>query len=142
MSAAILDPLGIYLAACPQLAGGEMHVDEVSFGVPYVLYMRPELEVVRRYADKSTMCQYMFGVRSSQSYPVETLQVMKNSELQRRVNVWMQEQRATGNLPALPAGLTPRRVEVLQTECPLEDGLTTGKFELLCRIIYLKKGEE
>jgi hypothetical protein len=141
MGDSIIEALQKYFLGCPLISDGRLGVDYLpEHGVAYSLDTTPASEIIQQYIDGGSLRQYLFVFRSAKDYGPDTLQNMANSGLFEALAAWMERQTRARNLPVLPEGLLPRRIEAQSTGYLFTSSPDTGKYQIQCRLIYYRKG--
>ena len=102
----IIDALTKYFIKCELLRDGAMRVDYLGEKpVEYTLETMPTDPIMKRYADGSTVRQYLFAFGSREYYSQDRLQNIKNSGFYEKLSDWVEAKSKAGELPELPDGM-------------------------------------
>lgn len=137
----IIQSLRDYFLACPLMGDSAINVDYLPEGpvVEYSIDTTPATEVVKWYTDGSSVRQYLFVIRSVNEYGPDVLQNLANSGFYENLAAWMERQTKAGNLPQLPAGKTPQKIEAQSTGYLFVSGPDVGKYQIQCRLQYFQE---
>lgn len=144
----ITEGLYDWLQACPLIDGNYMGVNYLEDGpLTFSLEEAPSQAVRSRYiagstpGSESSVREFDFILASRESYSADALENLRVSGLYERLVAWMEAQNAEGVLPALPAGMTARKVlpttngYALQTD-PLSQ---KQRYQIQCKLTYYKE---
>lgn len=142
MSQTMIQSLADYFLDCPLTTGGTITVDFLpETKMEYSVNTSPASEIVKRYADDSSVRFYPFFLRSVKEYDLDILQKLSDCGFFENLSDWLDAQSRTGNLPLLPEGKIPQKIEALSTGYVLTtESATTAKFEIQCRLQYFQEG--
>lgn len=105
----------------------------------YCIEVVPCKPVLTKYADGSSKNQYLFIFASREFYSEDECNNMKNLEFYERLEEWIESQDISGNLPQLPEGHTPQRIEVLSSGYVMDNDTKTARYQIQCRLKYIKQ---
>ena len=145
MSATILEALFDYFSGCPLMADGRLNIDYLpedtgKAGVEYAISTTPTEDVVYRYRGGGARCRYPFTISSVNDYGPDEAQNMLNSGFYESLADWLHRQARARNLPALPAGLTPRSIRATGPGYLYQPDVNAGKYQIQCDLEYYRKG--
>lgn len=140
MSKTIIQALFDWFADCDILSiDTELNVDYLGDEAQqYCIEVVPCSPVIRRYADGSTKNQYLFIFASREYYSEDECNNMKNLEFYEKLEGWIENQSIHDNLPQLPDGDTPLSVEVLSSGYVMDNDTKTARYQIQCRLKYVK----
>lgn len=107
----------------------------------YSIETVPCQPVLKRYADGSTVRQYLFHLVSRENYGPEIRQNLDNLGVYERFSGWLEEQTHRGNLPVLDAGKQALKVEALTVGYAYETGLDAAQYRIECKFTYFQEGQ-
>ena len=140
MSDTIIKSLWDYFLACPLMSDKKINVDFLpEKGVEYSIDTTPATEIVKQYIDGSSVRQYLFVIRSVEDYGPDVLQNLSNSGFYESLSTWLENQTREKNLPSLPEGKEPQKIEAQSTGYLFTTGPDTGKYQIQCRLQYFQE---
>lgn len=137
----IIQSLYDFFTTCPLLGDNKINVDYLpETAVEYTVDAITGDPIIRRYARGATLRHYLFAFGSREFYGPDVLQNIANSGFYEQFSAWLDAQTAVKNFPALPAGQTPRRIEVQSTGYLFGADPDTARYQIQCRLIYYQEG--
>lgn len=141
MATTIIKSLWEYFLSCPLTGDRKLNVDYLpENGIEYSIDTTPATEIVKQYTGGSSIRQYLFVFRSVNEYGNDELQNLANSDFYEQFAEWLEQQSQGGNLPELPAGKKPIKIEAQSTGYLFTTGPDTGRYQIQCRLLYLQEG--
>ena len=138
----IIEGIRAYLADCPLLAGGVLHVNFLDERGPsgYTIDEVPGDLIVKRYTDGSTVRQAVFLVASAEDYSRDALENLKACGFYEQLADWLENNNKAGILPALPAGCTALSMETTTNGYCIRTDIQQNvqRYQVQCRLLYLK----
>lgn len=108
----------------------------------YSIEVIPCSPILKKYADGSAKCQYLFVFASRNYYGEDNQLNMANLEFYEKLENWIEHQNIFQNLPKLPDGCIPQSVEVLSGGYNMDNDTQTARYQIQCRLKYLKIKED
>ena len=140
MATTIIKSLWDYFLDCPLTEDKKLNVDYLpDKGIEYSIDTTPATDIVKKYTDGSSIRQYLFVFRSVNEYGNDELQNLANSDFYEWFSEWLEQQSRGGNLPELPAGKTPIKIETQSTGYLFTTGPAVGRYQIQCRLLYLQE---
>lgn len=144
MADTIIKSLRDYFLQCPLMGGKKINVNYLPAecrknGVEYSIDTTPATEIIKRYADGSTVRQYLFVIRSVADYGADILQNLANSGFYEELADWLAQQTQRELLPALPPGKQAQSIEAQSTGYLFTSQAGSGKYQIQCRLKYFQK---
>lgn len=140
----IAESLYEYFSECPLLADNRrINIDFLPDDKrEYSISMIPSTPVVKQYLDGTTRRQQLFYFGSSEYWDQTALQNLANSGFYEQFADWIERQNKIRVFPELPEGMTPEKIECLTTGyLHSRDESGNAKYQIQCRITYIKKGD-
>lgn len=138
----IIEGIRAYLADCPLLAGGVLHVNFLDDRGPsgYTIDEVPGDLIVKRYTDGSTVRQAVFLVASAEDYSRDALENLKACGFYEQLADWLECNNRVGILPVLPAGCTALSMETTTNGYCIRTDIQQNvqRYQVQCRLLYLK----
>ena len=124
----IIEGIRAYLADCPLLAGGVLHVNFLDERGPsgYTIDEMPGDLIVKRYTDGSTVRQAVFLVASAEDYSRDALENLKACGFYESLADWLESNSMAG---ILTNGYCIR-TDIQQN---------VQRYQVQCRLLYLKE---
>lgn len=139
----IIEGIRAYLADCPLLAGGVLHVNFLDDRGPsgYTIDEVPGDLIVKRYTDGSTVRQAVFLVASAEDYSRDALENLKACGFYEQLADWLESNNRTGILPVLPAGCTALSMETTTNGYCIRTDIQQNvqRYQVQCRLLYFKE---
>lgn len=128
-----------FILGCPYLKDGYLQVDFLGDKpVEYTLDTSPEGGALRRYADGSSLCEFVFVFASREHYGADVAAALENCGFYERFAAWLDEQTRRGNLPLLGEGRRAQKIEAVNAGCLKDANLGGARYEIKCRLVYQK----
>lgn len=136
----IINSLYKYFLSCPLLGDKKLNVDflpeeETEYSIDSI----PAAEVVKSYIDGSSIRQYLFVIRSVNSYGPDILMNIANSGFFESLSAWMEGQTKAGHFPELPNKKVPRKLYAQSSGYLFIAGPDVGKYQIQCRLEYFQE---
>lgn len=129
-----------YVTVCPLLAKGYLRVDSLGARpIEYGIATLPCDPVIRKYADGSSMRQYLFAVTSREYYSVDMIQNIRNSEFYEDLADWFEAQNRAEHFPVLGSGKTVQKMELVTSGYLFSTDRKTARYQLEIRCTYYKE---
>lgn len=136
----IIDALTKYFIKCDLLRDGAMRVDYLGEKpVEYTLETMPTDPIMKRYADGSTVRQYLFAFGSREYYSQDRLQNIKNSGFYEKLSDWVEAKSKAGELPELPDGMEATKMQVVSSGYLYDGSLKNARYQIQLRLVYFKE---
>lgn len=139
----IIEGIRAYLADCPLLAGGVLHVNFLDERGPsgYTIDEVPGDLIVKRYTDGSTVRQAVFLVASAEDYSRDALENLKACGFYEQLADWLESRSRAGHLPALPEGCTALSIETTTNGYCIQTDIQQNvqRYQVQCRLLYFKE---
>lgn len=135
-----IENLYAYLNQCELLKGGKLNADFLSEEEKaYTLELQPEVTLVKRYIDGSSVQKCTVLIKSQNEYSVETLKQPSFFAFAEEVARWMEQQNKTKNFPLFTQGEKARSWEVRQKSQPVSDETNKAHYQIECNLEYDKE---
>lgn len=142
MANTIIESLRDYFLTCPLMGKNKINVDFLpEKGIEYSIDTTPATEIIKRYVGGASQRQYLFVIRSVNDYGPEVLQNIANCGFFENLATWLEKQAAAKNLPLLPTGKQPQKIEAQSTGYLFTTGPDTGKYQIQCRVLYYQEAQ-
>ena len=136
----IISALRDYFCTCPLMDGSRINVDYLpEKGMECPIDSTPVTEIIKRYADGSTVRLFLFGVRGGAEYGADTLQNIANSGFFEALSAWLCAQTDAEIFPILESDKEPQKIEAQSTGYLFTTSAHSGKYQIQCRLVYLQK---
>lgn len=137
----IIKSLFNWFANCEVLnSDNELNVDYLDEEPEnYCLEVVPCSPIIASFVDGSAKCQYLFVFAGRGYYSSDEVLNMANLEFFERLEEWISEQNINGKLPKLPDNCTPQSVKVLSSGYVMDNDTKTARYQIQCRLIYIKQ---
>ena len=123
-----------FILGCPYLKDGYLQVDFLGDKpVEYTLDTSPEGGALRRYADGSSLCEFVFVFASREHYGADVVAALENCGFYERFAAWLDE-----HLPLLGEGRRAQKIEAVNAGCLKDANLGGARYEIKCRLVYQK----
>ena len=137
----IMEAIRTYIAGCPLLRDGYLHVDYLGADpTEYVIESTPADGVIKQYADGGALKQFVFVFGSREYYGADVIGNLANSAFYEQFAAWLDDQTRLGNLPELGAGQTAQKIETTTTGYLLYGEANTARYQIQCRLTYYEGG--
>lgn len=141
MADTIIESLRDYFLTCPLMGNCKINVDLLpESGMEYSIDPEQAAEILKKFVNGDTQRQYLFMIRSVNSYGSDVLQNMANSGFFEKFSAWLEKQTNLEKLPDLPIGKSPELIEAQSTGFLFKTSPNSGKYQIQCRLIYLQRG--
>lgn len=108
----------------------------------YCIEVVPCNPIIKKYADGSSKCQYLFIFASRELYSEDEQLNMANLEFYERLEEWIAEQNINQKLPKLPDNCTAQSVAVLSSGYVMDNDTKTARYQIQCQLKYVKTNTE
>lgn len=98
----------------------------------------PGNEWVKRYTNNAGIKQLVFVLASRYLFGEEILQQLGNIGFYDDFAAWLETQTLEKNLPTLPEGCTPMKIEATTGGYVMIPGTDTARYQIQCRLTYLR----
>ncbi len=126
------------LSADNELKVDFLDADEEQYSIETV----PCNRIIKKYADGSEKCQYLFIFASRNPYSEDEQLNMSNLEFYEELEEWISEQNINGKLPKLPDNCTAQAVTVLSSGYVMNNDTNTARYQIQCQLRYIKRIQE
>lgn len=142
MNYTIIQALFNWFANCEILSPNyDLNVDSLGEDAQqYCIEVVPCKSIITRYTDGSSKNQYLFIFASREFYSEDECNNMKNLGFYEKLEGWIERQNLADNLPQLPKGHTAQAVEVLSSGYVMDNDTRTARYQIQCRLKYIKTG--
>ncbi|MDD2956447.1 MAG: hypothetical protein PHD67_09075 [Oscillospiraceae bacterium] len=138
----IIEVVRTYLATCPLLAGGKLHVDFLPpEAATYSVDVVPVKPITKQYIDGSSNRQFLFVLATRAYYGDFIRQQLDNLAFFEQFEEWLDTQNRVRNYPDLGIGRTVQRLEVTTSGYVFAPDTETARYQIQCRLSYYQKGE-
>lgn len=107
----------------------------------YSIEVVPCSPILKQYADGSMYCQYIFNFASRELYGEDAQLNIENLEFFERLEEWIAEQNVNNHLPKLPDNCTTQSINVLSSGYIMDNDTKTARYQIQCRLKYIKTME-
>ena len=136
----IIKGLEQYFAKCPLLKEGFLRVDYLGEKpIEYVIEILPTDPILKRYADGSSVRQYLFAFGSREFYSQERLQNIENSAFYERLADWVERKSWSGELPEMPEGMEAQGLYVVSSGYLFDGTKSNARYQIQLRLEYYKE---
>lgn len=136
----IIKGLEQYFAKCPLLKEGCLRVDYLGEKpIEYVIEILPTDPILKRYADGSSVRQYLFAFGSREFYSQERLQNIENSAFYERLADWVERKSWSGELPEMPEGMEAQGLYVVSSGYLFDGTKSNARYQIQLRLEYYKE---
>ena len=120
--------------------GYDLNVDNLGEDAQqYCIEVVPCKPILTKYADGSSKNQYLFIFASREFFSEDECNNMKNLEFYERLDEWIETQSVSDELPQLPSGHSSLSVEVLSSGYVMDNDTKTARYQIQCRLKYIKE---
>lgn len=139
----IIKSLFKWFADCDVLeADNKLNVDHLGDEPEqYSIEVVPCTPIIKKYADGSAKCQYLFIFASRELYSEDEHLNMSNLEFYERLEEWIAEQNINSHLPELPENCTAQSITVLSSGYVMDNDTKTARYQIQCQLKYIKTME-
>lgn len=139
-SESIIEALEQYFLKCDLLKDGCLRVDFLGEKpVEYSIEVLPCDPVVKRYANGSSVRQYLFAFGSREYYSQERLQNIQNSAFYEKFADWVETKNRSEELPELPSGMEAQGIEVVSSGYLFDGSMKNARYQIQLRLLYFKE---
>lgn len=136
----IIEALEQYFLKCDLLKDGCLRVDFLGEKpVEYSIEVLPCDPIVKRYADGSSVRQYLFAFGSREYYSQERLQNIQNSAFYEKFADWVEAKNQSEELPELPSGMEAQGIEVVSSGYLFDGSMKNARYQIQLRLLYFKE---
>lgn len=139
----IIESLKKYLNRYAPLAKSRLNVDFLPAEAnSYSIEPVATSPVVKRYADGSTIRQFLFVLASREPFGAHLRQQIDNLSFYEEFEAWLEEKNEAGDFPELSGGREVRSMETVTSGYAFVPGTDTARYQIQCRLKYYqpKKG--
>lgn len=131
-----------YLATCPHLAEGVIHIDYQGLTpTQYNIEVLDAPRVIKAYIDGTSLMQLQFRFSSVVYYGADVGLNLASRAFFEKFCRWLTLQNRRGALPLLGEAREALSVEAVTEGYLFESGEDTAKYQVDCRILYYERGE-
>lgn len=136
----IIESLKKYLNRYAPLAGCRLNVDflpakQRSYSIEPV----PCSPVVKRYADGSTVRQFLFVLASREAFGQDLRQQIDNLSFYEDFELWLQQKNDVEDLPELDQSREARSIETVTSGYAFIPGTETARYQIQCKLTYVQR---
>lgn len=136
----IIQSLEKYFLQCELLKKGSFRVDYLGEKpVEYAIEVLPTDPIIKRYADGSTVRQYLFAFGSREYYTQDRLQNIQNSGFYEELAEWVESKSEAGDLPEMPEGMEATKMQVISSGYLYDGSLANARYQIQLRLVYFKE---
>lgn len=126
-----------FIMKCPFLNEGKINVDYLGLDVTeYSIDAVPAETVIKKYIDGSSERQFLFNFASIEYYGADVIQNIDNSGFYERFAKWLDDMSSSGELPEMPEGTKPIKIEALSSGYMFDSNTDTARYQIQCRLLY------
>lgn len=126
-----------FIMKCPFLNEGKINVDYLGLDVTeYSIDAVPAETVIKKYIDGSSERQFLFNFASIEYYGADVIQNIDNSGFYERFAKWLDDMSSNGELPEMPEGTKPIKIEALSSGYMFDSNTDTARYQIQCRLLY------
>lgn len=107
--------------------------------VEYVIETLPCDPIVKRYANGSTVRQYLFAFGSREYYSQERLQNIQNSAFYEKLSDWVEEKDRSETFPELPDGMEVEGLRVVSSGYLFDGSMKNARYQIQLQLLYYKE---
>lgn len=139
----IIKSLFRWFADCDVLeADNKLNVDHLGDEPEqYSIEVVPCNPILKKYADGSVKCQYLFIFASREFYSEDEQLNMANLEFYERLEEWIAEQNINAHLPELPENCAAQSITVLSRGYVMDNDTKTARYQIQCCLKHIKTME-
>lgn len=139
----IIKALEQFFIKCELLKDGAFRIDYLGEKpVEYTLEVLTCDPIVKKYADGSSVRQYLFAFGSKEYYSQDRLQNIENSAFYERLSDWVEKKSATGELPELPPDMEAQKMQVVSSGYLFDGSMKNARYQIQLRLLYFKEAEK
>ena len=136
----IIEALEQYFLKCDLLKDGCLRVDYLGEKpIEYAIEVMPCDPIVKRYADGSSVRQYLFAFGSREYYSQERVQNIQNSAFYEKFADWVEKKNLSGELPELPEKMEAEEIEVVSSGYLFDGSAKNARYQIQLRLVYFKE---
>lgn len=136
----IIEALEQFFLDCELLKDGCLRVDFLGEKpVEYVIETLPCDPIVKRYANGSTVRQYLFAFGSREYYSQERLQNIQNSAFYEKLSDWVEEKDRSETFPELPDGMEAEGLRVVSSGYLFDGSMKNARYQIQLQLLYYKE---
>ena len=136
----IIQGIADYLLTCPLLKDGVFRCDALGTGaVEYAVETGIFTPVLRRFVNGDTERQYQFNFTSRESYSMDRLQNIENTEFYEQFAEWIEENNRNEVFPEMPSGCYPREINVLSPGYLFDTSMKNARYQIQLQLVYYKE---
>lgn len=136
----IIEALEQFFLDCELLKDGCLRVDFLGEKpVEYVIETLPCDQIVKRYANGSTVRQYLFAFGSREYYSQERLQNIQNSAFYEKLSDWVEEKDRSQTFPELPDGMEAEGLRVVSSGYLFDGSMKNARYQIQLQLLYYKE---
>lgn len=136
----IIEALEQFFLDCELLKDGCLRVDFLGEKpVEYVIETLPCDPIVKRYANGSTVRQYLFAFGSREYYSQERLQNIQNSAFYEKLSDWVEEKDRSQTFPELPDGMEAEGLRVVSSGYLFDGSMKNARYQIQLQLLYYKE---
>ena len=136
----IIEALEQFFLDCELLKEGCLRVDFLGEKpVEYVIETLPCDPIVKRYANGSTVRQYLFAFGSREYYSQERLQNIQNSAFYEKLSDWVEEKDRSETFPELPDGMEADGLRVVSSGYLFDGSMKNARYQIQLQLLYYKE---
>lgn len=139
----IMEAVRAYIRTYPPLTGDKINVDFLDHkNNSYTVDSVPSNGVVKTYMDGSQVCQFLFILASREAYGGDILTQIENLGFYEDFARWLDENSRKGRLPLLEGGCVAQEIGATTSGYAFTAEGNKARYQIQCRLIYLKKRSE
>lgn len=130
-----------FLATCPYLIDGEMHVDELRENpLNFSIQPEPVTPVLKKYTNGDSVRLFSFQLMARQ-YTTSDDERISNATLYEDVSLWLDKQSRGRLLPDMGKGRTPKKIEAVGSGYLFdrEEDANTGTYIMQIQLTYYQR---
>lgn len=136
----IIEALEQFFLDCELLKEGCLRVDFLGEKpVEYAIETLPCDPIVKRYANGSTVRQYLFAFGSREYYSQERLQNIQNSAFYEKLSDWVEEKYRSETFPELPDGMEAEGLRVVSSGYLFDGSMKNARYQIQLQLLYYKE---
>lgn len=136
----IIEALEQFFLDCELLKEGCLRVDFLGEKpVEYAIETLPCGPIVKRYANSSTVRQYLFAFGSREYYSQERLQNIQNSAFYEKLSDWVEEKDRSETFPELPDGMEAEGLRVVSSGYLFDGSMKNARYQIQLQLLYYKE---
>lgn len=136
----IIEALEQFFLDCELLKESCLRVDFLGEKpVEYAIETLPCDPIVKRYANGSTVRQYLFAFGSREYYSQERLQNIQNSAFYEKLSDWVEEKDRSETFPELPDGMEAEGLRVVSSGYLFDGSMKNARYQIQLQLLYYKE---